>query len=220
MEWIVEEISRVDESLVEQFAGISAATVYEANGARGLLDPAIKPIYPGLTVYGPAVTVLVPADDNLMLHKAVAVAGKGDVIVAATGGYRGCSFFGDVLAAGAQARGIAGLVIDGHVRDGKEIQALGFAVFAFGLNMRSPSKEKLGTINHPVIVSGTLVCPGDLIVGDDDGVVVVRREDAALVLERSRERLAREEAIVAALRQGRTTMELLGLNARFLSKMG
>jgi len=218
MEWIVAEIPRVDASLVEQFAQLTAATVYEANGAEGLLDPAIKPIYAGMKVCGPAVTVLVPGDDNLMLHKVVTVAGSGDVIVAATGANRTCSFCGDVLAAAAQQRGITGLVIDGHIRDAEEIRALGFPVFAFGLNMRSPAKEKLGTINHPIIISGTIICPGDLVVGDDDGVVVVRREAAADVLERSRERVAKEERMVAAVRQGKTTIELLGLDAKFPSQ--
>lgn len=218
MEWIVSEISRVDASLVDKFARFSAATVYEANGAEGLLDPEIKPIHPGMKVCGPAVTVIVPGGDNLMLHKVVTVAGKGDVIVAATGAYRGSAFFGDVLAAGAQARGIAGLVIDGNVRDGEEIRTLGFPVFALGLNMRTPSKDKLGTINYPIIISGTIIFPGDLIVGDDDGVVVVRRDDAAAVLEQSRERSAKEEGMVAALRQDKTTMELLGLDAKFHPK--
>ncbi len=215
MERIISEITRVEASLAEQFAEFPSATVYEANGASGMLDPAIKPIYPGMRVCGSAVTVHVPGDDNLMLHKVVTVAGKGDVVVAATGAYRGCAFFGDVLAAGAQARDIAGLVIDGHVRDGAEIHELGFPVFAFGLNMRSPAKERLGTINHPIIISGTVIYPGDLVLGDDDGVVVVRRDVAAEVLQRSRERAAKEEGMLAALRQGKTTMELLGLDSKF-----
>ena len=202
--------SRTGDSL-ELFAEFDPATLYEAAGQKGMIDPGIRPAWPGARVCGPAATVECPPGDNLMLHVAVADAPPGVVLVATVVGYLSAGAWGEILTAAAQARGIAGLVIDGAVRDIDAIRQVEFPVFSRGLAIGACTKERPGELGHAIQFGGATVKPGDLVLGDADGLVVVERERLDEVYETAVRRRKRESEIIAKLRQGRTTMELLGL---------
>ena len=211
---VYRSIPRVDARLVEAFRGVSAATAHEGGERKGALDPALRPLDPAMRVCGPAVTVLCPGGDNLMIHKAVALAEPGDVLVVAVAGNGEFGYCGDILATAAQARGLGGLVIDGCVRDRDEIVALGFPVFSAGLAIRGADKANLGLVNHPLACGGQIVWPGDLILGDADGVVAIGRERAEAALKAALARDAREEGDRAALTsEGQTTLDRFALHA-------
>jgi 4-hydroxy-4-methyl-2-oxoglutarate aldolase len=212
---VITKFQRPDPSLVKAFEGLGAATVYEAAGRIGSADPAIKPLAPGVRLLGPAVTVVCHPQDNLMLHKAIQVAQPGDVLVACTGGHHRAGYWGGLMATSAAAQGIGGLAIDACVRDGAEIVEMGFPIFSRGTCMRGTTKAALGTINHPLIFGEVLVHPGDLVVGDDDGIVVVAREAMAEVLAASKRRVEAEEVKARKLRQGATGVELNKLEPVF-----
>jgi 4-hydroxy-4-methyl-2-oxoglutarate aldolase len=197
--------------IVERFADFDPATLYEAAGQKGMIDPTIRPAWSGARVCGRAATVECPPGDNLMLHVAVANAPPGVVIVAAVGGYLLAGAWGEILTAAAQARNVAGLVIDGAVRDIDAIRQVKFPVFSRGLAIGSCTKERPGTLGLPIQFGGTTVRPGDVILGDADGLVVVDHERLDEVFETALRRRTRESEIISKLRQGRTTMELLGL---------
>jgi 4-hydroxy-4-methyl-2-oxoglutarate aldolase len=197
--------------IVERFADFDPATLYEAAGQKGMIDPAIRPAWPGARVCGRAATVECPPGDNLMLHVAVANAPPGVVIVATVGGYLLAGAWGEILTAAAQARNVAGLVIDGAVRDIDAIRQVKFPVFSRGLAIGSCTKERPGTLGLPIQFGGTTVRPGDVILGDTDGLVVVEHERLDEVFETALRRRTRESEIISKLRQGRTTMELLEL---------
>jgi 4-hydroxy-4-methyl-2-oxoglutarate aldolase len=196
---------------VERFAEFDPATLYEAAGQRGMIDPAIRAAWPGARVCGLAATVLCPPGDNLMLHVAVATAPPGVVIVASVGAYMWAGAWGEILTAAAQARDLAGLAIDGAVRDIDAIRQVKFPVFSRGSAIGSCTKERPGQAGVPIPFGGVLVRPGDLILGDADGLVVVEQERLDDVYEKALTRRQRESDIISKLRQGRTTMELLGL---------
>jgi 4-hydroxy-4-methyl-2-oxoglutarate aldolase len=196
---------------MERFAGFDPATLYEAAGQKGMIDPAIRPAWSGARVCGPAVTVECPPGDNLMLHVAVADASPGIVIVAKVCGYMLAGAWGEILTAAAQARGVAGLAIDGAVRDIDAIREAGFPVFSRGQAIGSCTKERSGKVGTPIQFGGVTVRQGDLILGDADGLVVIEQDRLDEVYDTALERRAREAEIIRELRAGRTTMELLGL---------
>jgi 4-hydroxy-4-methyl-2-oxoglutarate aldolase len=185
--------------------------LFEAAGQKGMIDPAIRPAWPGASMCGPAVTVLCPPGDNLMLHHAVTLAQPGDVLVASIHNFVLAGAWGEILTVAAQARGIAGLVIDGAVRDTSAIAPRGFPIFSRGLAIGSCTKERYGKINEPLIVGGILVRPGDVVVADVDGIVVLEQEKVAKVLEAAEQRRQREQVLMEQLQAGKTTIELLGL---------
>ena len=189
---VYKEIERPSKAIVEGFRSISAATAHEASGKKGALTSAIKPVAAGMKLCGPALTVLCRGKDNLMLHKAIAVAQPGDVLVVATEDKAEAGFWGEIMTVSAQANGIAGLVIDNCVRDAEDIIASGFPVFSRGLSIRGTVKASLGLINHPTVCGEYLVYPGDLVLGDDDGVVIIALEQAEEVLENSIARMKDE----------------------------
>lgn len=195
----------------ERFAVFDPATLYEASGQKGMVDPTIQPAWSGARVCGFAVTVECPPGDNLMLHVAVADAPRGAVIVANVCGYLLAGAWGEILTAAAQVRGVAGLAIDGAVRDIDAIREAGFPVFSRGRAIGSCTKERCGKVGVPIQFGGTTVRPGDLILGDADGLVVVDQERLDEVYETAIDRREREAQIMDELRSGRTTMELLGL---------
>lgn len=194
-----------------RFARFDPATLYEAAGQKGMVDPTIQPAWSGARVCGFAITVECPPGDNLMLHVAVAEAPPGAVIVANVCGYLLAGAWGEVLTAAAQARGVAGLAIDGAVRDIDAIREAGFPVFSRGRAIGSCTKERCGKVGIPIQFGGTIVRPGDLILGDADGLVVIDQERLDEVYETAMGRRGREAEIIGELRLGRTTMELLGL---------
>jgi 4-hydroxy-4-methyl-2-oxoglutarate aldolase len=197
--------------LVERFADFDPATLFEAAGRTGMVDPSIRPAWRGAKVCGPALTVDCPPCDNLMLHAAVARAEPGVIIVATVGAYLMAGAWGEILTEAARARGVAGLVIDGAVRDIDAIEASGFPVFSRGLAIGSCTKEKVGQLQVPVQFGGVTVRPGDLVFGNTDGIVVIEQHRIDAVYEMAAGRRTRELEIIAKLREGRTTMELLGL---------
>jgi 4-hydroxy-4-methyl-2-oxoglutarate aldolase len=203
-------IARIHDSF-ERFADFDPATLYEASGRRGMVDPAIRPAWRGARVCGPAVTVECPPGDNLMLHVAVAHARPGVVIVAAVGGYLQAGAWGEILTDAARARGIAGLVIDGAVRDIDAIEASGFPVFSRGLAIGSCTKERRGKLDVAIQFGGVPVHPGDLVFGNADGLVIVEHDRIDDVYQAAAGRRRKELEIITKLREGRTTMELLGL---------
>lgn len=209
------DVPRCDPALLRAYEGQAAATVHEAMGRRGALDPAIKPLAADMTVCGRALTVRCHTGDNLMLVKAVSMAGPGDVIVADMGSAVASGPFGEVLAVECMARGVAGLVVSCTVRDSREIIRMGFPVFSAGLCVRGTAKATLGTINHPICIGGEIVRPGDLIVGDADGVVVVPLEEAPDILRLAEERTAKEAAVMDRLRAGESLFDIYGYQRVF-----
>src|ERR1051326_760717 len=194
--------------LMRQLSEFDAATLYEAAGQRGMVDPAIRPMWKGACVCGPAVTLTCPVRDNLMLHHAVAIAAPGSVLVANAESYLHAGTWGEVLTVAAQARGLAGVVIDGAVRDIEAITERRFPVFSRGLAIGACKKEKIGTLNEPIDVGGTRVHPGDIVVGTGDGVVIVERHAIEQVLRAATARREREREIFRQLAAGKTTIEI------------
>lgn len=203
---------RVGEDLVAAARGLPTATLHEAGGKIGALPSALKPIAAGMRVCGPALTVHSPGGDNLWLHRALDVARPGDVMVVYASGVYEHGYWGEIMATMAQARGVAGLVIDGGVRDSTLLAQMGFPVFARGLCIRGTGKDfgATGWINHPIRLGEVTVDGGDLIVGDADGVVAIPRARAAEVIEKSIQREADEAAILARLRAGESTLDVYG----------
>lgn len=207
---VIHSIQRVGVDLVQQYRELSPATVHEASGGKGALSSRIKPIAPGMKICGPAVTVKVKPGDNLMLHQAIYVAKAGDVIVADAEGFTEAGAWGEIMAVAAQARGIAGLVFHGAVRDSQSMIELGFPVFCLALCIKGTEKISLGWINHPLPLDNITINPGDLVLGDRDGIVIVGREEAKEVLQKSRAREEKEKAIKKRLRAGESTLDIYG----------
>ncbi len=197
--------------LIDALRELGSATVYEAQGACGALDAGIKPIHPSMRLAGPAVTVDVRPADNLMLHYALQKVSPGDVLVVDAKGFLEAGPWGDVLTELALSRGLAGLVMHGAVRDARAIIEMGLPVFCRGLSIKGTGKHQPGRLNVPVCIGDMQVNPGDIVVGDIDGVVVVPAHDAERVVRLSREREEKEQVFREKIRQGASTVELLGL---------
>ena len=216
---IIKEFERPDEAAVDAFKEIDAATLHEGAGRTGAMVHDMKPIYPGMKVAGPALTVNGHPGDNLIIHYALTLAQPGDVLVVDTKGFTECGHWGDIMTTGAQAAGVAGLVIDGAIRDAEVIRDMGFSVFCRGVSMKGPTKLHDGDVNVPVMCGGVSVAPGDIVVGDDDGVVVIAQADAGAALKNARKRLVAEEEKRARIKAGETTADLLGVRD-LLKSMG
>lgn len=199
----------------QALAAFSAATLHEALGKTGNLPSAIKPIAPGMKVCGPAYTVQTMPRDNMLLHRAYAYAQPGDVLIAHCSGFYEAGYWGDLMSLGAKTKGIAGLVIDACVRDADDIEAMAFPVFSRGLCIQGTGNHGDGTLNEPIVIGDILINPGDIIVGDRDGVVVVPQHRIAEAIEKATAREAKEEAVRVQLRQGKTSLEIYGWNEKY-----
>jgi len=197
--------------MIERLRGFDAATLFEAAGRRGMVDPAIRAAWPGARLCGVALTVECPPSDNLMLHHAVAAASRGVVIVGKIGGYLAAGAWGEILTVAAQCRGVTGLAVDGAVRDIEAILRRGFPVFSRGLAIGACTKERFGTLDRPIIFGGVMVRSGDVIFGDGDGLLVIEQERLDAVIVAAAARLSKEETIIEQLQAGRSTIELLHL---------
>lgn len=219
MDHIILTSKRPSTKLIEAFSKLSSATVYEAGGQKGAIASCIKPVFPDFKVCGPAFTVMVPAGDNIMVHKAINEAAPGDVLVVNTGGFTEAGFWGEVMAVAAQARGIKGLVTDGAVRDTLQIKELDFPVFSAGVCIKGTQKDELGFIGYPVNIAGVIVKSDDIILADADGIVVVDPARAEDVLSKSQERDAKEARQFEKLKQGDSTLEMYDFDSK-LKLMG
>jgi 4-hydroxy-4-methyl-2-oxoglutarate aldolase len=206
------EIDRVPTALVSAAATLPSSTLHEAAGKIGALPSAIKPVAPAFRVSGAALTVHSPPGDNLWLHRAIYVAQPGDVLVVYAGGRYEHGYWGEIMSTAAKVRGLAGLVIDGCVRDGALLAQIGFPVFARGLCIRGTGKDfdARGWINAPIRIDDVTVCPGDLIVGDGDGVVAIPRLQAEIALDAARKREADEKQYLQRLEAGEATLDIYG----------
>jgi 4-hydroxy-4-methyl-2-oxoglutarate aldolase len=199
------------DALVGELLKQSTATVHEAMGRRGALPSEIKPIVPTMRVCGPAFTVDSPPMDNLLLHRAIYAAAAGDVLVVRIADYHEAGYWGEIMGVAAQSRGLAGLVIDGGVRDSQELAAMGFPTFARRLCIQGTTKHGGGALNRPIVVGAVIVEPGDIVLGDADGVVVIPKAEGQAVLKTSIRRVKHEEEVKRQLRAGKSTLEIYGL---------
>jgi 4-hydroxy-4-methyl-2-oxoglutarate aldolase len=197
---VIRDFERVDAGLVEQAAAFPSSILADVAGRRGALHGRIAPLAPTMRFAGPALTVEVRPGDNLMIHAAMAIAKPGDVIVVDGKGDLHSALMGEIMCQQCVAIGVVGVVIDGAVRDSVAIRELGLPMYAAGLNPNGPTKNVAGRLNHSISIGGVTVHPGDLVVGDADGVTVVERDKAAAMLPLAAEKLAAETRRIADIK--------------------
>lgn len=212
-------IDRAAADLVDGLGRAGSATVHEAIGRRGYLGPELTPIQQGARIGGSAITVSSHPGDNLMIHAAVEVCQPGDVLVVATTAPSTHGAFGDLLATSLMARGVRGLVIDAAVRDTMDLREMGFPVWTRHVSCQGTVKATPGSVNVAVAIGGVTIQPGDAVCADDDGVVVVARDEAAWALQMSQSRLDNEEASRARLAAGELGLDFYGLRSK-LDELG
>jgi 4-hydroxy-4-methyl-2-oxoglutarate aldolase len=216
---IVRNIRRPDFTTVSVLGELGVATVHEAQGRTGLMKPYMRPIYPGARAVGTAVTISSQPGDNLMIHAAMDVCKPGDILVVTTTSDSTDGMFGELLGVSCHAHHVVGLIIDAGVRDTAELTAMDFPVWAKAVHAQGTVKSTAGSVNVPVVCAGALVNPGDVIVADADGVVVVPRDRAAAVARAGQERVTKEENTRERLRNGELGLDFYGLREK-LKQLG
>ena len=215
---VVRNPVRTDPAVAAAFARFGVATVHEAQGRTGLLDPRLRPIHPGSRIAGTAVTVRVPPGDNWMIHVAVEQCRRGDVLVVAPSSHSEAGYVGELIATALRAHGALGVVIDAGARDVAELARMRFPVWSACVSAYGTVKETLGDVNVPVVCAGQLVNPGDVVVADDDGVVVVPRAAAAGVLAASRQREEKEARSRERYEDGELSLDVSAMRERLAAK--
>jgi 4-hydroxy-4-methyl-2-oxoglutarate aldolase len=216
---IVRNIRRADAQVIGALGQHGVATVHEAQARSGLMRAYMRPIYPAARAAGSAVTVLCAPGDNLMIHAAIEVCRPGDILVVSTTSESTDGMFGELLAVSARAHGVVGLIIDAGVRDVADLTKMEFPVWSKAVSAQGTVKATPGSVNVPIVAAGALVSPGDVIVADVDGVVIVPRERAPEVVRLGEERLVKEEKSRQRLRNGELGLDFYGLRAK-LTELG
>lgn len=210
---------RPDNSWINKYSHIPTPVIGDVMGRQNIMDARIRPRWDGARFVGPALTIMTYPSDNFMIHVGVSLAQEDDILVVDAGNYQNAGLWGEILTINAMHRKVKGIVIDGAVRDVKEIEELQFPMFASGINARGGYKSNPGTVNVPVSCGGVAVCPGDLIVADENGVAVIPRLDIEDVYEECLKKINSEKQTMEQLKQGKDTFEIMNMQET-LDKLG
>ncbi len=216
---VVRKVNRAEADIVKTLGDLGVATVHEAQSRTGLMRPYMRPIYPSAKAAGTAITISCQPGDNLMIHAAIEFCRKGDILVVCTTSESTDGMFGELLAESARAHGVVGLIIDAGVRDVKDLTEMDFPVWSKAISAQGTVKATAGSVNVPIVCAGNTVTPGDVIVADADGVVVVKREAASEVARLASERFSKEQKTRERLKAGELGLDFYGLRAK-LAELG